>query len=377
MSQAKRRIAHRFGVALALELALAACLIVATMGAGVMALLGSAAWAGAASNAPEAAGENHVVVSAALDEEVVAPLLAAFRAAYPEIALDFEDRSTLDVDRSVVADDPPPDVVISSAMPWQMARVNQGLARRLDSPEARTWPEWAKWRDEVFGFTFEPIVMAYRLDLSRYMLPPQTHADLHQLLATQGERLNGRVTTYSPLTSGIGYTLLQQDARYSSRFWELVAAMGAVGTHLEGSTRAMLEGLSAGRYWLGYNLLGSYAMVYAQDHPEVIVQVPTDYSLVMMRMAFIHRDAPHPRAAATFVNFLLSHAGQRVLAGQTPLFSVRPGVVGPYTAARLRDQVGERLYPIPLNASLLAFVDSARRAAFMARWRDQFAKAAR
>ncbi|MFG6178803.1 ABC transporter substrate-binding protein [Halomonas sp. THAF12] len=329
----------------------------------LIALLGLAAPAGAATP---------LVVEAALDREVVTPLLDAFRTAHPDIVLEFRDRSTLEVDERVVDDGPAPDVVISSAMPWQMARVNEGHARRLDSAEARQWPEWAKWRDEVFGFTFEPIVMAYRLDLSRRMLPPQTHADLHTLLTTEREALAGKVTTYSPLGSGVGYTLFQQDARYTPRFWDLVAGMGRVDAHLENNTRAMLKGISDGRYWLGYNLLGSYAMVWAQEHPEVIVQVPQDYALVLMRMAFVHRDAPHPAAAEAFVDFLLSHAGQRVLAGETPLFSVRPDVIGPYTAARLRDQVGERLYPIPLNASLLAFVDPQRREAFLARWRREF-----
>lgn len=324
---------------------------------------------------PLRAAPTPLVVEAALDREVVAPLLAAFRAAHPEIRLVYHDRSTLEVDARVAETDSAPDVVISSAMPWQMARVNQGYARRLDTPAARRWPAWAKWRDEVFGFTFEPIVMAYRLDLSRHMAPPQTHADLHTLLTTERETLEGRVTTYSPLKSGVGYTLHQQDARYTPRFWDLVAGMGRVNAHLEGSTRAMLEGLSEGRYWLGYNLLGSYAMVWAQTHPEVIVQVPQDYSLVMMRMAFVHRDAPHPVAAEAFVDFLLGREGQRVLAGQTPLFSVRPDIVGPFTAARLRDQVGERLFPIPLNASLLAFVDPQRRAAFLERWRREFRRA--
>jgi ABC-type Fe3+ transport system substrate-binding protein len=113
-------------------------------------------------------------------------------------------------------------------------------------------------------------------------------------------------------------------------------------------------------------------MVWAQEHPEVIVQVPQDYALVVMRTGFIHRDAPNPRAAQAFMNFLLSRDGQRVLAAQTPLFSVRPDIIGPYTAQRLRDQVGDRLYPIPLNASVLAFVDPQRRQAFMARWAREF-----
>ncbi|MDN3521465.1 ABC transporter substrate-binding protein [Halomonas ramblicola] len=315
-----------------------------------------------------------LVVEAALDRQVVEPLLEAFAQAHPEIDLIFRDRSTLEVDALIEDADPAPDVVISSAMPWQMDRVNQGYARRLDTPQARDWPEWAKWRNEVFGFTFEPIVMAYRLDLSRHMLPPKTHADLHALLTAERDTLRGRVTTYSPSRSGVGYTLFQQDARYTPRFWDLVAAMGEAEASLEANTRAMLQGLSEGRYWLGYNLLGSYAMVWAQQHPEVVVQVPEDYALVMMRMAFIHRDAPHPRAAEAFLDFLLGREGQRVLAGQTPLFSVRPDVIGPYTAQRLRDQVGDRLYPIPLNASLLAFVDPQRRDAFLRRWRREFAR---
>src|SRR5699024_6901878 len=115
-------------------------------------------------------------------------------------------------------------------------------------------------------------VIAYALNLGKHMMPPYTHADLHKLLVNQPE-LKGRVTTYSPFGSGVGYTLFQQDARYSPRFWELVAAMGAAEVSLEENTRNMLEGLSAGRYWLGYNLLGSYAMVWAQNHPNVFVQV--------------------------------------------------------------------------------------------------------
>jgi ABC-type Fe3+ transport system substrate-binding protein len=322
----------------------------------------------------QSAFASSLVVEAAMDRQVIMPLLEAFEQAHPDIELTYRDRTTLEVNDLIKVADPAPDVVISAAMPWQMNRVNQGYAQRLDSVQARKWPEWAKWRDEVFGFTFEPIVMAYRLDLARHMLPPKTHADLYNLLRTERETLKGKVTTYAPSQSGIGYTLFQQDARYTGKFWDLIAAMGDTDTSLEPDTQSMLEGLTDGRYWLGYNLLGSYAMAWAQQHPEVIVQVPQDYALVVMRSGFIHRDAPHPRTAAVFMNFLLSRDGQRVLAGETPLFSVRPDVIGPYTAQRLRNQVGDRLYPIMLNASLLAFVDPQRRDAFMARWRREFSR---
>ncbi|MBQ0833133.1 ABC transporter substrate-binding protein [Marinobacter sp.] len=309
-----------------------------------------------------------LTVEAALDLDVVAPLLEAFKRANPGIALTYHDRSTLDVDQRARSANPAPDVVISSAMPWQMARVNEGLAQPLNSEVVRNWPTWAKWRNEVFGFTFEPIVTVYRLDLARHMVPPSTHADLQRLLTVYQDLLRNRVTTYSPTGSGIGVMLFQQDARYSPRFWDLVATMGQANVSLENSTKAMLEGLTDGTYWLGYNLLGSYAMHWVRRHPELIVQIPQDYALVMMRMAFVHRDAPNPAAAKVFMDFLLGIEGQRVLAGDTPLFSVLPEAIGPYTAQRLRDQIGEHLYPIPINASLLAFVDPLRRGLFMKRW---------
>ncbi|OEY65413.1 ABC transporter substrate-binding protein [Marinobacter sp. X15-166B] len=312
-----------------------------------------------------------LTVTAALDRDMAAPLLDAFARAHPDIELIYEDVSTQAADQRARTTDPPPDVVISSAMPWQMALVNEGLAQPLHSQAARNWPAWAQWRNEVFGFTFEPVVTVFRLELARHMLPPGTHADLHTLLSGQRALLKGRVTTYGPASSGIGQMLFQQDARYSPRFWDLVAAMGAVDVSLENSTRAMLAGLTEGRYWLGYNLLGSYAIAWARRHPELIVRIPQDYALVMMRMAFIHRDAPNPAAARRFMNFVLGPEGQRVLAGDTPLFSVLPEVVGPYTAQRLRDQIGERLYPIPINASLLAFDDPLRRRLFMVRWRRE------
>lgn len=311
-----------------------------------------------------------LIIEGALDREVFQPVLNAFAQTHPDISLEYHDRSTLVADTFARTADPAPDVVISSAMPWQMALINEGFARKVDTAESRQWPAWAKWRDELFGFTFEPMVIAYRLDLAAAMPPPRTHQDLLTLLQTHQRLLRGRVVTYSPLSSGIGDMLAQQDARYTPRMWDLVETMGQLNAQESPRTREMLEGLSSGKYWLAYNLLGSYAMAWAQEHPDVIVQVPNDYSLVMMRTLFVHRDARHPQAAFRFVDFLLSREGQSIMAGDTPLFSLRPDVIGPYTAQRLRDEVGDHLYPIPLDAGLLAFVDPLRRAAFLRRWQE-------
>ncbi|MED5501095.1 MAG: ABC transporter substrate-binding protein, partial [Pseudomonadota bacterium] len=276
-------------------------------------MLGFALWLGLVGTGTARAAEK-LIIEAALDRQIVEPVLNAFAVENPQIDLDYRDRSTLEADRRARDPESPPDVVISSAMPWQLALSNEGMAQPLDAPEVDQWPAWAKWRNEVFGFTFEPVVMAYRLELASHMPPPETHRDLLDLLTHYRHWLDGRVVSYSPRKSGVGYTLFQQDARYTPRAWDLIAAMGAANINLETTTQRMLAGLSDGRYWLGYNLLGSYAMLWAQTHPDIIVQVPNDYSLVLMRMAFVHRDAPHPAAARRFVRFLLSRRGQHILA---------------------------------------------------------------
>lgn len=321
---------------------------------------------------PHSAQAEPLVINAALDQSVIQPLLDKFMATHPDIEIEYHDQNTQATDQSVSRQPVVADVIISAAMAQQMGRVNQGYARRLNSPQVQQWPQWAKWRNEVFGFTFEPIVMAYRLDLAQHMLPPTSHADLLKLLNDHRDILQHRVVTYTPQDSDLGYALYQQDARYSGRFWSLIQAMGRVQASTASETPDMLKGLSSGRYWLGYNLLGSYAMAWALEHPEVIVQVPQDYSLVVMRMAFIHKEAPHPQAAERFINFLLSFEGQHILAGETPLFSIHPDVKGPYTAQRLKDQVGPRLYPINMNASLLALLDRQRHQYFMQRWQQSF-----
>ncbi|MDN0077544.1 hypothetical protein QU481_22240 [Crenobacter sp. SG2303] len=60
----------------------------------------------------------------------------------------------------VDADHPLADVAWSSAMDRQVKLVNDGYAQRYASPVQRGLPDWAKWRDETYGTTFEPVVFA-------------------------------------------------------------------------------------------------------------------------------------------------------------------------------------------------------------------------
>jgi ABC-type Fe3+ transport system substrate-binding protein len=326
---------------------------------------------------PAAGPTRPLVVHAALDIPQVRPLLEAFHRRHPQIDLTYRNLSTLSLHRRFLDAPDEADVLISSAMPWQYWLVNAGHAREFRGEVAVDWPAWARWRRELFAFTFEPIVMVMHRDLVERYGEVRSHADLLALLETHPEALAGRVVTYDPSRSGAGYTYAIEESRLSPRYWDLVAALGGAEADLVETTSAMLEGLEKGHYLLGYNLLGSYAEEIVAGNPALRLVVPEDYALVTQRLAFIADRAPHPEAAERFLGFLLGEVGQRLIAEKTALGAIHPALEGPGTAMALKRSKGQALRPIALGPSLLATLDGLKRQALLERWQREFSRTSR
>ena len=96
--------------------------------------------------------------------------------------------------------------------------------------------------------------------------------------------------------------------------------------------------------------------------------MPTDYTLVATRVAFIARRAARPNAARLWLDFMLSRDGQSVMADRAFLFSLRQDVETGLTAKRLLAELGNTHRPIPVGPGLLAHQDQLRRADFLKRW---------
>lgn len=318
-----------------------------------------------------------LIIHGALDIPMMTPILEDFHHRHPGIDLTYRNLTTLAVNRTFLADtdNPDADVVMSSAMPWQYQLANQGYAQPLDSPESHNWPEWARWRQELFGVTFEPIVFVYHRDFAEQFTEIANHAQLLRLLEQETDALRGRVVTYDPARSGAGYTYAIEEARLSPRYWELVSALGKADARLVGTTQEMLEGLAEGRYLFGYNLLGSYAAEFVRHHPKLTLVVPDDYALAIQRLAFIPRTANNPHTAQRYLTYLLSEAGQRTISEQTPLGAVHPSLEGPGSAVALRAQLGDALRPIRLGPGLLATLDDLKRENLLSRWKQVFQQA--
>lgn len=312
-----------------------------------------------------------VVVYGTTDIEAAAPLIEGFRARYPSIAVVYEELNSLEIYERVLAgqaaDGERADLVLSSAMDLQLKLVNDGFARAYTAPALGWLPRWAVWRNEAFGFTFEPAVIVYNRDLVPAADVPASRADLIRLLESKPHEYAGRVATYDPQRSGLGFLFATQDAQRSRDFWRLVRGLGASGVKLYSSSSAILERIADGRFLIGYNLLGSYALARSHESPSLGVVMPADYTLAMSRIAMLTRDSPNPWAAERFLDYLLSESGQRIIAAQS-LYSIHPAVSGEATAAGLRALAGDRLTPIRVGPGLLVNLDQVKREKFLRTW---------
>lgn len=312
-----------------------------------------------------------VVIYAAADLAVIAPLIADFEQARPGIKVEYHDLNTTEVyDRFLneTGRNGKADIIWSSAMDLQMKLVNDGHAMPYRSAETSAMPRWAKWKDEAFGITFEPVCFAYNSHLLAPEFVPQTHAELARLLQEQPKLFRNRLSAYDPHRSGLGYLLHTQDLEANPVvFWNLIREMARVGLNTEPTTTRMLERITAGDSLLGYNVLCSYTHARANTDPRIGSVMPRDYTLIMSRIAFISRQAPHPEEAQIWLDYLLSRRGQTIM-NLIGLHSVRADIQGDVSVESLRQKLGSALRPIVLNTGLLTYVDQSKRKLFLHHW---------
>lgn len=319
--------------------------------------------------------EGKVVVYSTTDLSAVAALIRDFEQVYPGVKVEYNDLNSAELHQRFLAEtanrQPSADVLWSSAMDLQMKLANDDYAERYRSPELDSLPSWAVWRDTAFGTTFEPAVFVYN---KRYVTGddiPHTHADVLRLLTTQRGKYTGNVTTYDIDKSAVGFLFATQDSRVQTSFWDLMRALGATAVELESNTSVMVQRIAAGKVYLGYNLIGSYALTRARRDPSIGVVLPQDYTLVMSRIALLSKTAAHPNAAKLWLDYLLSQRGQAVLSSRSELFSIRNDVPGEFTAATLRQTLGGSLKAIAVGPPLLVFQDRSKRLEFLRRWRRE------
>jgi iron(III) transport system substrate-binding protein len=324
--------------------------------------------------------EGKVVIYSALDTKAAQPLIKDFEAAYPGIKVEYNDMNSTEMYNRFIAEQASgqggADVMWSSAMDLQVKLVDEGNALPYASPEAPKLPGWAVYKGEAWGTTYEPSVIIYNKRLVTADEVPHDHAALVKLLNAKPDKFKGKVTTYDIEKSGVGFMFVVQDTKYFPGMKDLEKAFGKVSYRVYASTGNMLEKVSSGEHLLGYNVLGSYALVRAKKDPSLGVVLPKDYTLVLSRVMFIGKQAKNPNAAKVWTDYILSKRGQAMIGGAVELFAIRTDVDAEYTAASLNKELGANVKPIPVSAEIVTYLDPKKRLDFLSAWKAELAAGA-
>jgi iron(III) transport system substrate-binding protein len=321
--------------------------------------------------------EGKLVIYGATDSKAAQPLIKDFNALYPGITVEYNDMNSTEVYNrfisEVAAGGGTADVLWSSAMDLQIKLAAGGYALPYRSVEAGKIPGWAVWKDMAYGTTFEPAAIVYNKRLVSEAEVPKTHADFAKLIVQP--KFQDKVTSYDIEKSGVGFMFMTQDAQDYKDFAALQQAFGSAKLRVQSSTGTMLERISSGENLIGYNVLGSYALVRAKTDPSLGVVLPKDYTLIMSRVQFINKTAKNVNAAKLWMDYLLSQRGQTIIANDSKLFAIRADVKGETTSTELIEQVGEKnIKPIPVGPQVLQYLEPAKRMAFLKNWKDTAGK---
>ena len=302
------------------------------------------------------AAELHVLSTT--DTEIAAPLIEAFLRTRPDLSVRYVMASSRAVHSAIAEEGAAFDLVISSAMDLQMKLANDGFARPHASDAAAALPDWARWRNLLFGFALEPVVTVVSRSGLAGLPAPQTRRDLIALLRENPGRFSGRIATYDPQVSGAGYLFATEDARQTDAFWRLAEVMGRLDARLYCCSVDMIEDLAAGRILIAYNVLGSYAATHAAGNPDAGVIEFLDFTLALLRTALIPVAARRPDLGAALLDFLIGPEGQALARGRTTLPTLDPGAI----------RLSAHVRPIRLDPGLLVGLDRMSRATFLREW---------
>lgn len=321
----------------------------------------------------EANEEGKVVIYATTDTKTVQPLIKDFNALYPEIQVEYNDMNSTEIYNRFISEQAAGgssgDLVWNSSMDSGI-KLATDFAMTYESPEMKNLPTWANYDNKAFGTTFEPVVIVYNKTLVPEADVPSNLTELGTLIANNKDNFKNKVTTYDIEKSAVGFMLAVQDNTHHPDYFGLMKNLGAANLVVQSSVGTMLERISSGEMLIGYNLLGPYAEIKAKTDPALGIVYSDDYTLIVSRVAFISEAGEHPNAAKLWLDYLLSARGQALIADSAQLGAIRADIPGPNGSKAITERIPGQVKPIPIDDSLLAFLEQTKRLEFINQWRD-------
>ena len=294
-----------------------------------------------------------ITVLSSTDTSVFAPIIESFLSDNPELTIEYLVAGSAEVYQRFRQSPSSYDVVISSAMDLQLKLVNDGLAYQINDIQH---PDWAQWRQSLFGFTLEPASIVVNKLAFATLPEARSRQAMIELLRTNPDSFRGKIGTYDVRQSGLGYLFATQDSRASETYWRLMEIMGSLETRLYCCSGEMIEDLANGEIVIAYNVLGSYANARTDIADKIDIILPSDFPNTMMRTVLVARKSQQHRSATSFLRYLTSAGWDDSDSDKPSLPSIKD------------DPVDTQQSIIQLEPGLMIFLDKLKRRTFIKEW---------
>lgn len=244
--------------------------------------------------------------------QIIRPLKAAFEKKYPGVTLQYTRADDLVTSAKILAEGQAGRVQadifdgIANMLPLQEA----GLLAPLAVPNAADYPPELKARD---GYWIAEIMYVFTPGINTTLLAkdqaPKTFADLLDPKLAGKMAWNG-----SSMAGAYGFVanvLTTMGDDKGMTYLRALARQRVV--NVEASSRAVLDQVIAGEYWMNLMAFNHHVVISARKGApcDWLKLEPTPVTLDAVGLL---KDAPHPNAARLLLEFLLSPEGQRVFA---------------------------------------------------------------
>lgn len=242
--------------------------------------------------------------------QIIRPLKAAFEKKYPGVMLQYARADDLVTSTKILAEGQAGRVQadifdgIANMLPLQEA----GLLAPFTVPNAADYPPELKARD---GYWIAEIMYVFTPGINTALLPkdqaPKTFADLLD------PRLAGKMAwSGSSMAGAYGFVadvLTSMGDDKGMAYLRALARQRVV--NVEASSRAVLDQVIAGEYWMNLMAFNHHVVISARKGApcDWLKLEPTPVTLDAVGLL---KDAPHPNAARLLLEFLLSPDGQKV-----------------------------------------------------------------
>jgi ABC-type Fe3+ transport system substrate-binding protein len=242
--------------------------------------------------------------------QIIRPLKTAFEKKYPGVTLQYTRADDLVTSAKILAEGQAGRVQadifdgIANMLPLQEA----GLLAPFTVPNAADYPPELKARD---GYWIAVIMYVFTPGINTTLLPkdqaPKTFSDLLD------PKLAGKMAWNGSSMAGaygfVGNVLTSMGDDKGMTYLRALAKQRVV--NVEASSRAVLDQVIAGEYWMNLMAFNHHVVISARKGApcDWLKLEPTPVTLDAVGLL---KNAPHPNAARLLLEFLLSPEGQKV-----------------------------------------------------------------